>query len=83
MTPLTTPHNLPEIQHSARTSVLFETVARTVRAVFDTDKNLTFYMNGFTQDSMVGTKLYFGYNGSNLYRNITVDFVGNMRSLNY
>ena len=39
-------------------------------------------MDGFTQDSMVGTKLYFGYEGANLYRNITVDFVGKLRNLN-
>ena len=68
---------LPEIQHSTRTSILFDTAGRTVRAVFDTEKNLTFYMNGFTQDSMVGTKLFFGYEVANLYRNVTVDFVGN------
>ena len=67
----------PEIQHSTRTSVLFDTAERTVRAVFDTDKNLTFYMDGFTQDSAVGAKLYLGYEGANLYKNVTVDFVGN------
>ena len=67
----------PEIQHSTRTSVLFDTAGRTVRAVFDTDKNLTFYMDGFTRDSAVGAKLYLGYEGANLYKNVTVDFVGN------
>ena len=57
--------------------MLFDTPERTIRAVFDTDKNLTFYMNGFSKDSAVGAKLFLGYEGANLYKNVTVDFVGN------
>ena len=34
-------------------------------------------MDGFTRDSAVGAKLYLGYEGANLYKNVTVDFVGN------
>lgn len=65
-----------EIHHSAATQVLYNTAERVVKAGYDTDSNLTMYMNGFTKDSLVGAKLYFGYNDSNLYRNVTVDFVG-------
>ena len=59
-----------------RSRILFESSERVIRAYYDTDQNLTFYLNGFTEDGKIGAQLYLGYNDSNLYSNATIDFVG-------
>ena len=43
----------------------------------DSSENLTIRMGGFTKDAKIGVRLNIGYNGANLYRNATADFVGN------
>lgn len=50
---------------------------RALRGHFDdgTDK-ISMYANGFYEDTVMGVQVYFGFNDSNLLRNISVDFVG-------